>query len=207
MSSYSVKILLPQLLKGLEEEQNWRVKISYIWILGVMANCSAKQLQTSLSIIVPSLSACLSNAHPTIREKSSEALNLIGETIKNPEISQCVDILIEALENPFERSSKAIDLLLKTNFNHYIDPPSLSMVIPILDYCMRGRSSDLKAGACQVMGSIVELISNPHDLLPYLRIMLTGIRISLCDPLPEIRRIASMAIGKIATKIGIKDAE
>lgn len=29
------------------------------------------------------------------------------------------------------------------------------MIIPILDYCMRGRSSDLKAGACQVIGSIV----------------------------------------------------
>lgn len=81
------------------------------------------------------------------------------------------------------------------------------MVIPILDYCMRGRSSDLKAGACQVMGAIVELISNPYDLLPYLRIILTGIKISLCDPLPEIRRIASMAIGKIATKIGIEEAE
>jgi HEAT repeat protein len=101
MSSFSVKILLPELLKGLEEEQNWRIKISYIWILGIMANCSAKQLQTSLPIIVPTLSTCLSNAHPTIREKASEALNLIGETIKNPEISQCVDILIEALENPF----------------------------------------------------------------------------------------------------------
>lgn len=84
MSSFSVKILLPQLLKGLEEEQNWRVKISYIWILGIMANCSAKQLQTSLPIIVPTLSTCLSNAHPTIREKASEALNLIGQTIKNP---------------------------------------------------------------------------------------------------------------------------
>lgn len=71
MSSYSVKILLPELLKGLEEEQNWRVKISYIWILGIMANSSARQLQTSLPIIVPTLSTCLSNAHPTIREKAS----------------------------------------------------------------------------------------------------------------------------------------
>ena len=71
MSSYSVKILLPQLLTGLEEEQNWRVKISYIWILGVMANSSAKQLQTSLPVIVPGLSNCLSNAHPTIRQKAS----------------------------------------------------------------------------------------------------------------------------------------
>ena len=72
---------------------------------------------------------------------------------------------------------------------------------------MRGRSSDLKAGSCQVMGAIVELISNPYDLLPYLRIILTGLKISLCDPLPEIRRIASMAIGKIAAKIGIESSE
>lgn len=73
---------------------------------------------------------------------------------------------------------------MKNSFNHYIDPPSLSMIIPILDYCMRGRISDLKAGACQVMGSIVELIYNAYDLLPYLKIILTGIRIALCDPLP-----------------------
>lgn len=144
MSSYSVKNLLPHLLEGLEKEQNWRVKISYIWILGIMANCSAKQLQASLPIIVPTLSGCLSNAHPTIRDKAAEALSLIGETIKNPEISQSVDILIEALQNPFEKSARAIDLLLKMKFAHFIDPPSLSIIIPIVDYSLRGRISELK---------------------------------------------------------------
>lgn len=84
MSSFSIRELLPHLLTGLENEQNWRIKISYIWILGIMANCSAKQLQTSLPVIVPTLSGCLSNAHPAIRDKASEALSLIGETIKNP---------------------------------------------------------------------------------------------------------------------------
>lgn len=71
LSSYSVQKLLPFLLNGLENESNWRVKISYIWILGIMANCSARQLQTSLPIIVPTLSTCLSNAHPNIRNTAS----------------------------------------------------------------------------------------------------------------------------------------
>jgi hypothetical protein len=71
MSAYAVKNLLPFLLNGLETESNWRVKISYIWILGIMANCSARQLQTSLPIIVPTLSTCLSNAHPNIRNTAS----------------------------------------------------------------------------------------------------------------------------------------
>lgn len=78
------------------------------------------------------------------------------------------------------------------------------MIIPILDYCLRGRSTELKAGSCQVIGSIVELIANPYDLLPYLRIIVTGLKVALCDPLSEIRCIASMAVGKIASKIGIK---
>ena len=72
---------------------------------------------------------------------------------------------------------------------------------------MRGRSSDLKAGACQVMGSIVELIANPYDLLPYIKFINTGLKVALCDPLSEIRSIASMAIGRISAKIGIKEAE
>lgn len=206
MSSYSIRELLPRLLEGLENEQNWRVKIAYIWILGIMANCSAKQLQTSLPIIVPTLSGCLSNAHPTIREKASEALNLIGETIKNPEISSAIDVLIEALQNPFDNSQKAIDILLKTRFSHYIDPPSLSIIVPIIDYCLRGRVTELKEGACQVIGSISELIQNPSDMLPYLNFVGSGIKTALCDPLPEIRSIAAMAIGKISSKIGAQAA-
>ena len=91
--------------------------------------------------------------------------------------------MIEALESPFDNSEKAIDILVKTSFSHYIDPPALSLVIPILDYCMRGRSSDLKAGACQVMGSIVELITNPYDLLPYIKFISSGLKVALCDPL------------------------
>ena len=39
-------------------------------------------------------------------------------------------------------------------------------------------------------------------MLPYLRILAPGIRIASCDPLPEIRSIAAMAIGKISAKIG-----
>ena len=92
-------------------------------------------------------------------------------------------------------------------FAHYIDPPSLSLIIPIVDYCLRGRVSELKEGACQVIGSVSELIQNPSDMLPYLKIISSGLRTAICDPLSEIRGIAAMAIGKISSKIGAEDAE
>lgn len=47
---------------------------------------------------------------------------------------------------------------------------------------------------------------NPYDLLPYLRIIGIGLKVALCDPLPEIRSIAAMAVGRISAKIGKKNA-
>lgn len=41
LTGYGVKIILPQLLKGLEESA-WRAKFNNIWALGNMAFCSPK---------------------------------------------------------------------------------------------------------------------------------------------------------------------
>jgi hypothetical protein len=58
-----------------------------------------------------------------------------------------------------------------------------------------------------VIGSISELILNPSDMLPYLKYVNPGLKTALTDPLPEIRSIAAMAIGKIASKIGSQSSK
>jgi HEAT repeat protein len=50
---------------------------------------------------VPKLSSALSDTHENIRQSASNSLSMIGSSIKNPEISEIVDILIESLSNPF----------------------------------------------------------------------------------------------------------
>ena len=42
MTGYGVKIILPELLKGMEESKSWRGKIASIWALGNMAYCAPK---------------------------------------------------------------------------------------------------------------------------------------------------------------------
>jgi hypothetical protein len=75
----------------------------------------------------------------------------------------------------------------------------LALVIPIIDYALKQkRSSDAKVDACQVVGSISELIKDPNDLLPYLDILIEGLKSSLSDPLNDIRVFSAKAIGKIA---------
>lgn len=78
LSAFAVKNLLPELLGGLEKEENWRNKVTFIWALGNMAHCAPRQLQACLPKIVPTLSACLSDTHAKIRENATEALKVIG---------------------------------------------------------------------------------------------------------------------------------
>jgi len=42
LSGYGVKIILPYLLKGLNDNSSWRAKVNNIWALGNMAYCSPK---------------------------------------------------------------------------------------------------------------------------------------------------------------------
>jgi hypothetical protein len=69
--------------------------------------------------------------------------------------------LINALSDLFNNSKKALEVLLKTKFGHFIDPPALSVIVPILNYALRGRDTVLKQYACQVIGGVVFLIENP----------------------------------------------
>lgn len=166
LTGYGVKIVLPYLLKGLEEP-SWRAKFNNIWALGNMAFCSPKQLSSCLPQIVPKLSQALSDTHPKIREVANQSLTLIGSSIKNPEIAEVVDLLIQALSNPFEKNIKGLEVLLQTRFVHYIDAPSLALVIPIIDYALKQkRESEAKIHACQVVGSISTVIKDPKDIIP-----------------------------------------
>lgn len=132
-----------------------------------------------------------------------DAMKLIGSSIKNPEISDIVEILIVALKDPFENNAKGLEVLLETHFVHYIDAPSLALVVPIVDYALQQkRASELKIDACQVVGSISALIKEPKDILPYMEIIIGGMKVALSDPINEVRNFAAKAVGKLALTVG-----
>jgi hypothetical protein len=106
-----------------------------------MAYCSPKQLAANLPLIVSSISRAISDTHPEVRKSANESLELIGSTIQNPEISEIASYLIKSLSNPFDENLKGLDIILSTNFGHYIDAPALSLLIPIIDYGLRSQES------------------------------------------------------------------
>jgi len=62
VSSYSIKQIIPLLIKG-SEDKNWRKKLNSILGLAAVAYCGTKQLSENLPIIVPRLTAMINDTN------------------------------------------------------------------------------------------------------------------------------------------------
>ncbi|KAJ2458968.1 translational activator of GCN4, partial [Coemansia sp. RSA 2424] len=200
ISGHAVKLILPSALAGLENDQ-WRTKKGSVEMLGAMAYCAPKQLSVSLPTIVPRIINVLTDAHGQVAETARQALLRFGDVIHNPEIQQLVPTLLAALDEPAKNTDSALRTLLHTAFIHYIDAPSLALVIPILQRGMCARTASTKRNAAQIMGSMATL-TDPKDLSPYLAELVPLLRNVLVDPVPEARATSAKALGSLVQKLG-----
>ncbi|KAK4548898.1 hypothetical protein LTR36_008671 [Oleoguttula mirabilis] len=199
LSSYGVKQVLPTLLDGLDETQ-WRSKKGASDSLGAMAYLDPQQLAISLPEIIPPLTDVLNDSHKEVRASAKRSLQRFGDVITNPEVKSQVDILLKALSDPTKYTDSALDALIKVNFLHYLDAPSLALVVRILERGL-GERSGTKRKAAQIIGSLAHLTER-KDLTAHLPILVAGLRLAIVDPVPATRATASKALGSTIEKLG-----
>lgn len=199
LSPYGVKQILPTLLEGLKEPQ-WRSKKGASDSLGAMAYLDPEQLAISLPQIIPPLTEVLNDSHKEVRASANRSLKRFGDVITNPEVKSQVDILLKALSDPTKYTDEALDALIKVNFIHYLDAPSLALVVRILERGL-GERSNTKRKAAQIIGSLAHLTER-KDLVSHLPILVAGLRIAVVDPVPTTRATASKALGSLIEKLG-----
>ena len=200
LSAHCVKLVLPSLLNGLQERA-FRTKIGSIEVMASMSSLAPKQLGQSLPTIVPRICEALGDSHQKVQEAAKDALGTFGKVIKNPEIQELVPVLIAALVNPNAKTQTALSSLLDTTFVHYIDAPSLALLVPIIHRGMKERSAETKKKAAQIMGNMSSL-TEPRDLVPYLDSLLPPLKEVLVDPVPDARATAARAFGTMVEKLG-----
>lgn len=130
-----------------------------------------------------------------------QVLRQIGSVIKNPEIQAITNVLLEALQDPALKTQKALQVLLDTKFIHFINAPSLALIMPVVQRAFQDRSTEIRKMAAQIMGNMYSL-TDQKDLLPYLPAILPGLKLSLLDPVPDVRSVSSKALGAMIRAIG-----
>ncbi|KAL6898113.1 armadillo-type protein [Trichoderma evansii] len=199
LSSYGVKKIMPTLLEGLDDQQ-WRSKRGACDLLGAMAYLDPNQLATSLPDIIPPLTSVLNDSHKEVRAAANRSLKRFGDVINNPEVKSLVDIILKALSDPTKYTDEALESLIKVQFVHYLDAPSLALITRILQRGL-GDRSNTKRKAAQVIGSLAHL-TEKKDIIMHLPVLVSGLKIAAVDPVPTTRATASRALGSLVEKLG-----
>lgn len=199
LSSYGVKKILPTLLDGLDDTQ-WRSQKGACNLLGAMAYLDPQQLAASLPDIIPPLTVVLNDTHKEVRNAANRSLQRFGEVISNPEVKSLVNVLLKALSDPTKHTDEALDSLIKVSFVHYLDAPSLALVVRILERGLADRSATKRKSA-QIIGSLAHLTER-KDLIAHLPIIVAGLNLAIVDPVPTTRATASKALGSLIEKLG-----
>ncbi|KAK4336641.1 hypothetical protein RND71_043753 [Anisodus tanguticus] len=136
-----------------------------------------------------------------VQKAANDALKQIGYVIGNPEIQEIVPILLSALDDPANKTQKCLETMLNTKFVHFIDAPSLALIMPVIERAFQARSTKTRKMAAQIIGNMYSL-TDQKDLAPYLPAIIPGIKQSLLDPVPDVRAATSRALGAMAKGIG-----
>ncbi|CAD5221496.1 unnamed protein product [Bursaphelenchus xylophilus] len=190
-----VKIFLPQILAGLEEEA-WRTKCASADFLGSISNCAPRQLSESLPKVVPRLATLMTDSHAKVRASGVFALKQIATVITNPEILAISSHMIAAFVEPAKETTRALQTIVNTKFVHFIDPPSLALMMPILKRALLDREPEGRKMAANVVTNVFS-IADEKDIAPYMEMLIPNLKHSLLDPSPEVRSAAAQAIGAV----------
>ena len=83
-----------------------------------------------------------------------------------------------------------------------IDAASLAMMFPIIYRSLKGRSGAHKKRAAQITADMTHMVSQPSDLVPYLRQLTPQLETLLTDAFPEVRLTSARSLGRLVRALG-----
>ncbi|THD24819.1 Translational activator gcn1 [Fasciola hepatica] len=201
LSAHGVRLILPALLRAIDDQQSWRTKAESVELLATMTHCAPKQLSACLPQIVPRLLEVLVDSQDRVKQAGMRALRQIGNVIRNPEVQVLVPLLTDCLQDPLTDKMPCLRALRDTCFVHVLDAPSLALILPVIQRAFDDRSTEARKTAAQIFGNLHSL-ARQEELQPYVGTILPPLKTCLLDAVPEVRSVAAGALGALVRGMG-----
>ncbi|KAL3565197.1 hypothetical protein D5086_033243 [Populus alba] len=167
LSAQGVKLVLPSILKGLEDKA-WRTKQSSVQLLGALAYCAPQQLSQCLPTIVPKLTEVLTDTHPKVQSAGQMALQQTTfiNSIDAPSLALLV--LVDAIPEVRSVAARAVGSLIRG-----MGEENFPDLVPWLFDSLKTDNSNVeRSGAAQGLSEVLSALGTgyfEHVLLDIIR--------------------------------------
>ncbi|XP_065320112.1 uncharacterized protein LOC135927836 isoform X2 [Gordionus sp. m RMFG-2023] len=183
-----------------------------------MESWNTGETSNLLPMVMSELVEKLCDSHEKIREESKKAIRKIavhsnadiqqdkipkdqaaqeGEEVTSKTKEKLVDDLIDAMSRPdVKMFSCLIGLIESKIFTRPLDSGCLALLMPVLKRAIADRASEMRRVALKVLTRVLE-ITNEKEIRPYLKDTIKSLKLTLIDPLPEVRNQASQALSNL----------
>ncbi|KAG8223949.1 hypothetical protein J437_LFUL003757 [Ladona fulva] len=212
--------IMTTLTDAIQDKKNYRHREGALFAFEMLCTMLGRLFEPYIVHVLPHLLLCFGDGSQYVREATDDTARVVmsklsahGVKLVLPSLlaaleedswrtkTAIVPVLLEALQDPSRKTATSLQTLLDTQFVHFIDAPSLALIMPVVQRAFQDRSTETRKMAAQIIGNMYSL-TDQKDLTPYLPTIIPGLKTSLLDPVPEVRSVSARALGAMVRGMG-----
>lgn len=203
LSPYAIKYsILNILFAKFASKEKWQTRVLSLELLASLATTAPVQISACIPEIIPRVAEQAGDARREVAQAAEKALFALCTCMKNKDLEPFIPVLVSCLARP-EELADCIYKLSSTTFVQAVEPPTLAVVVPLLERGLRSTVAAVRRQSAVICDNMCKLVENPahaSPLLPTLLPLLEAASVNTSSP--EVREVctkAAITLKKAAT--------
>ncbi|RKO98144.1 hypothetical protein CXG81DRAFT_11088 [Caulochytrium protostelioides] len=193
MEMHSLKSVLNQVLRSVDDEKKWQTKQFVFDNISAWANKWPALIAANLPDIVPVASGAMWSTKKEVVDSATTCMRKACEVVGNPDIVPFIDHLLLCIAHP-ENVPETVHKLAATTFVTEVKAPTLAIMVPLMKRGLSEKKPAVLRQTCVIIDNMCKLVENPQDAEQFLPSLMPAIeRIIEIAADPELRQVADRA--------------